>query len=269
MSKGIDRFMVQPETKVSLSDWPTDDTRGVGKKEGCAMLAEGQARLNELQELLRASDQRALLIVLQGMDTAGKDGVIKHVVGAFNPQGCQVTSFKVPTEQELAHDFLWRVHKATPERGMVGIFNRSHYEDVLVVRVEELVPKDVWSKRYAVINDFERQLTDSGIRIVKLFLHVSPEKQKERLEDRLVNPRDHWKFRLSDLAARTKWDQYMAAYEAMLNKTSTDYAPWYVIPADRKWYRNLVASEIVAHVLTSLDLKWPPLEEGAEDITIE
>ena len=269
MPAGKNRFLVKPGTDVLLEDWPTDETRGLSKTAGKQMLLDGQARLNELQEQFRANDSRSMLIVLQGMDTAGKDGVIKHAVGAFNPQGCQITSFKVPSQVELAHDYLWRVHRATPPRGMVGIFNRSHYEDVLVVRVENLVPKDVWRRRYEEINAFERLLTDSGTVILKFFLHVSPEKQKERLADRLVNPRDHWKFSVGDLTARAKWDAYQKAYEAVLSKTSTAYAPWYVVPADRKWNRNLIVSEIVEETLEGLGMEWPPLESEAEGIVIE
>lgn len=262
------RFWVKPGAEVSLKDWPTDDTAGTKKAEGRTRLVEVQQQLNELQELFRATDKRALLIVLQGLDTAGKDGVIKHVAGALNPQGCRVTGFKVPTPEELAHDFMWRIHKATPPRGLVGIFNRSHYEDVLVVRVEELVPEEVWRKRYKAINQFERHLAENGTIILKFFLHVSKEKQKERLDDRLVNPRDQWKFSIGDLTTRAKWGLYTEAYEDALAKCSTDYAPWYVIPADRKWYRNLVVSEIIAETLQSLEMQWPPLDDEAEGITI-
>ena len=269
MPSGKSRFLVKPGIDVDLSDWPTDETRGLSKKTGKQMLIDGQERLNELQELFRANDSHAMLIVLQGMDTAGKDGVIKHVVGAFNPQGCEITPFKVPSKIEAAHDYLWRVHRATPPRGIIGIFNRSHYEDVLVVRVENLVPKEVWRRRFDEINAFERLLADSGTVILKFFLHVSPDRQKERLEDRLVNPRDQWKFSVGDLATRAKWAQYQKAYEAVLNKTSTSYAPWYVIPADRKWNRNLIVSEIVEETLEGLGMEWPGLEPEAEGVVIE
>jgi len=263
------RFLVRPASTVSLSDWDTAERGGLTKKLGRAELREMIKPLNEAQELLYASQKHALLIVLQGMDTAGKDGVIKHVVRAFNPQGCQVTSFKVPTRQELAHDFLWRVHKVTPGRGMVGIFNRSHYEDVLVVRVEELVPELVWQRRYEAINQFEEILHESGVVILKFFLHISAKEQRERLQDRLQEPHSHWKFKLSDLETRAKWEQYTAAFEDALGKCSTEHAPWYVIPADRKWYRNLVISRIVLETLRALDMTWPSLEPGAEGLVIE
>jgi len=263
------QFRVEPGAKVSLADHDPADTGGVTKKQAGEMVAELQGRLNELQELLYATEKYGLLVVLQGMDTSGKDGVIKHVVGAFNPQGCQVTAFKVPTVEELAHDFLWRIHKATPGRGQVGIFNRSHYEDVLVVRVESLVPEPVWRKRYEAIREFEEALAESGIVVAKFFLHISKDEQRKRIEDRLADRREHWKFRVGDLKARAKWDEYIAAYEDALSRCSTEHAPWYIIPADRKWYRNLVISEILAETLGALDMEWPPLEPGAEGIKIE
>lgn len=268
MTKTGGKYRIRPGTRVSLAEYDPRENGGLSKKEGQAALVPLKGRLNELQQLLYATEKYALLVVLQGMDTSGKDGVIKHVVGAFNPQGCQVTGFKVPTPEELAHDFLWRIHKATPRRGMVGIFNRSHYEDVLVVRVEELVPKVVWSKRYEAINEFEESLAESGVVILKFFLHISKEEQRARLMERLQDPRDHWKFRVGDLDARAKWDDYMAAYEDALSKCSTSHAPWYIIPADRKWYRNLVISQILVEELSSLDMEWPPLEPDAEGIEI-
>jgi len=263
------RFLVRPGSKITLKGCDPRESGGLKKKQGRAKLREIMRPLNELQQLLYASGTHSLLVVLQGMDTAGKDGVIKHVVGAFNPQGCQVTSFKVPTSEELAHDFLWRVHKAAPGRGMVGIFNRSHYEDVLVVRVEELVPESIWRKRYRAINQFEKVLWENGVVILKFFLHISKEEQRKRLQDRLQDPHAHWKFKAGDLATRAKWDQYMAAYEDALTKCSTEHAPWYIIPSDRKWYRNLAISQILAETLRSLDMTWPPLEADAEGIVIE
>jgi len=263
------QFRVKPGEKVSLADHDPADTGGVTKKQASEMVAELQGRLNELQELLYATEKYGLLVVLQGMDTSGKDGVIKHVVGTFNPQGCQVTAFKVPSSEELAHDFLWRIHKAIPGRGQVGIFNRSHYEDVLVVRVEGLVPEPVWRERYEAISEFEEALAESGVVVVKFFLHISKKEQRKRLEERLADRREYWKFRLGDLKARAKWDEYMAAYEDALNRCSTEHAPWYIIPADRKWYRNLVISQILAETLEALDMEWPPLEPGAEGIKIE
>lgn len=261
-------YLVEPGSDVSLDAYGTADTGGMTKKEARELLRGLKKRLNELQELLHATEKHALLVVLQGMDTSGKDGVIKHVMSAFNPQGYRVTGFKVPTRQELAHDFLWRVHRATPGRGMVGIFNRSHYEDVLVVRVENLVPEAVWRRRYEAINRFEEILSESGVVILKFFLHISREEQRERLQDRLRDPHDHWKFRMGDLKARAKWGEYKAAYEEALSKCSTEYAPWYVIPADRKWYRNLAVSRIVSETLGALDMKWPSLEPQAVGIDI-
>jgi len=263
-----EELQVKPGMSVSLADFKTLETGGLNKKQARKRFKKLKPRLNELQELLYASEKYALLIILQGMDTSGKDGVIKHVIDAFNPQGCQVTGFKVPTPLELAHDFLWRVHKAVPPKGYVGIFNRSHYEDVLVVRVEELVPEAVWRRRYDAINAFETLLAENGVIIRKFFLHISPEEQRERLQDRLENPRDQWKFKLSDLEARRKWNAYMAAYEEALARCSTPHAPWYVIPADKKWYRDLVISEILLDTLEQLDMEWPPLEEGAEKAVI-
>ena len=262
-------FRVKPGARVRLSEVDPDDTRDLIKDEARAEQAKLDERLNELQELLFATEKRALLLVLQGMDCSGKDGVIKHVVGAFNPQGCQVTSFKVPTAEELAHDFLWRVHKAVPHRGMVGIFNRSHYEDVLVVRVENLVPEPVWRKRYDAINAFEQLLADSGVLVCKFFLHISPQEQKERLLDRLQDPQEHWKFRVGDLQTRAKWDEYERAFEDALSCCSTDDAPWYIVPANKKWYRNLVVSRILVEILEGLKMEWPPLEPEAKGITIE
>jgi PPK2 family polyphosphate:nucleotide phosphotransferase len=214
-------------------------------------------RLNELQEMLYAQNGQALLIVLQGMDTAGKDGAIKHVMGAFNPQGVQVTPFKVPSEEEYAHDFLWRVHKAAPRRRMIGIFNRSHYEDVLAARVLKIVPKEVWSKRYEQINDFEHLLADSGVAIVKFYLHISKGEQAERLRARQQTPSKQWKFSPGDLEQRKLWDDYLAAFEDALTRCNTEHAPWYVIPANRKWYRNLVVSQILVQTMSGLGLRYP------------
>lgn len=263
-----DRFRVDPGIPVSLDEYDPADTDGLKKKEALKELQERRKRLKELQELLYATQQYALLVILQGMDTSGKDGTIKHVMSAFNPQGVQVTSFKVPTREELAHDFLWRIHKATPARGMVGIFNRSQYEDVLVVRVEELVPESVWQRRYEAINQFEQLLTASGVIIAKFFLHISKEEQRERLQDRLKERDSHWKFRVKDLDVRAKWNEYQVAYEAALTKCNTEHAPWYVVPADKKWYRNLVVSRILEEKLASLNLEWPSLEAEAEGLII-
>jgi PPK2 family polyphosphate:nucleotide phosphotransferase len=247
---------------------PKDTGRFRSKEDARELLEQHQRRLQDLQQRLYAQGRHALLIVLQGMDTSGKDGVIRHAMGAFDPQGVQVTSFKVPTPEELAHDFLWRVHKAVPGRGMVGIFNRSHYEDVVVVRVKELVPKEVWGKRYDAINEFERLLCSNGVTLVKLFLHISPEEQGEKLAERQRDPEKQWKFSPGDLAERARWPQYMAAWDDALSRCNTAWAPWHVIPSDHKWYRNLAASQVVLSALEGLDLAYPdpPPDIGSHQI---
>ena len=253
---------------VDLSQYDPDFKGDYDKDTLKAETKAMQSELHDLQERLYAEGKQSLLIVLQAMDAGGKDSTIEHVMGAFNPQGVKVTPFKVPSEEEQAHDFLWRVHKATPRRGMIGIFNRSHYEDVLVVRVKDLVPKEVWQKRYDHINAFESLLADSGVTIVKFFLYISKEEQKERLLDRQQTPSKHWKFSPGDLKERERWDDYMAAFEDALTKCNTAYAPWYVIPANRKWYRNLVVSEILIHTLEKLDLRYPDPIPNIDSYTI-
>lgn len=260
-----ERLRVTPGSKVDLAKLDTRETFGFDKTGAAERLAETAARLDELQERLWAEGRRRLLIVLQGMDTAGKGGAIEHVMGSFDPAGVRVVSFKTPTPAELAHDYLWRVHPHVPGNGEVVIFDRSHYEDVLVVRVRELVPKKVWSRRYDHINAFERLLADEGTTIVKLFLHISSDEQRERLQARLDEPTKRWKFRLGDLEERKRWDDYRAAYEAMLARCSTAWAPWYVVPADRKWVRNLVVAEILRDVLEELDPQYPPAAEEIPD----
>lgn len=251
-------FTLTPGHKFRLKDFDPDytgkyDDSDEAKKD----TKENLGRLYELQEMMYAQGKKALLIILQGMDTAGKDGTIKQVAGAFNPQGVQVHSFKVPSAEELAHDYLWRVHKVTPPRGLVGIFNRSHYEDVLVVRVAKLAPEEVWRKRYDHINAFERLLTDSGVTIVKFFLHITAEEQAERLRERQVTPSKQWKFSPGDLDVRKQWDDYQRAYEDALTLCNTDYAPWYVIPANFKWYRNLAVSTILVNTMEKMGLRYP------------
>lgn len=263
-----EKYLVKPGSKIKLADYKPDDTADYDKSTAVTELEELRADLNPLQQQLYASGKYGMLVVLQGMDTSGKDGICRNVVSAFNPQGVQITSFKAPTEEELAHDFMWRIHKAVPRRGMVGIFNRSHYEDVLVVRVESIVPEAVWRKRYDIINDFESCLVDNKIVVIKFFLHLSKEEQRRRLADRLADPTEYWKFRAADLKARAKWDDYMQAYEDALNECSTKQAPWYIIPADRKWFRNLLISQILKEKLGSLKMDWPPLEEAAKGIKI-
>jgi len=265
----VEQYRVRPRGVFTLGVHDPDDDGGLSKPEGRALLKQLKKRLNLLQQLLYATERYAVLVVLQGMDTGGKDGAIKNVVSAFNPQGFQVTSFKVPTPEELGHDFLWRVHKNTPRRGMIGVFNRSHYEDVLVVRVENLVPESAWRLRYDAIREFEEMLCENDVAIVKFFLHISKDEQRLRLEDRLKDPTEHWKFRKGDLRARAKWDAYMAAYEAAIEKCTTERAPWYVVPANRKWYRNLVVAQVLVDTLERLGLNWPVLDEDAQNITID
>jgi PPK2 family polyphosphate:nucleotide phosphotransferase len=217
---------------------------------------------------LYAEAQRSVLIVIQAMDTGGKDGLIKHVFRGLNPAGVAVTSFKRPSEEELAHDFLWRIHQNAPRKGMIGVFNRSHYEDVLVVRVHELVAKSVWKKRYDQINEFEELISESGTTILKFFLHISKDEQKRRLEDRLQEPHKHWKFNVGDLEERKLWDDYMKAYEAALSKCNNEYAPWHIVPANHKWYRNYVVTKALVEAMDGMELKYPPAAEGLESIVI-
>jgi PPK2 family polyphosphate:nucleotide phosphotransferase len=252
------RFLVKPGKKAGLSDRDPAATPGSpGKEDGEKRLRENLKRLAELQFALYAEQKRALLVVLQAMDTGGKDGVIRHVFTGFNPQNIRVASFKVPTAEEASHDFLWRIHRAVPVRGEVGVFNRSHYEDVVVVRVKDLVEKDVWSKRYDRINEFEELLAESGTQVVKLFLHIGKDEQKARLQARLDDPDRRWKFSLGDLEERKRWDRYMEAYEDALTRCSTKHAPWYVVPANKKWYRNLAASQILLEHLEEMKPKFP------------
>lgn len=264
-------LLVRPGDDLDLSDHDTRATVGWDgdKDEGKAAVAALNARLEALQEKLYAEGRRRVLVVLQAMDTGGKDSTIRHVFDGVNPQGVKVASFKKPTEEELARDYLWRAHAVVPADGQITVFNRSHYEDVLVVRVHDLVPEERWRRRYGHIRDWERMLVDEGTTIIKLFLHISAEEQKERLQDRLDEPDKHWKFATGDLAERKRWDDYIAAFEEALSQTSTDDAPWYVIPADRKWYRNLVISALLVDLLEGLDMRWPAPEEGLEDIVIE
>ena len=263
-------YRIPPDTRVDLSDWdPRDRSRfDGGKKASKAVLEMLNGRLRNLQELLYAEGKHKLLIVLQATDTGGKDGVIRHVFRGVNPQGVKVANFKVPTPKELAHDYLWRIHQHTPGSGEIAILNRSHYEDVLVVRVHELVPQDVWERRFDHINAFERMLADEGTTVLKFYLHISKEEQRERLQSRLDTPEKQWKFNVGDLKDRALWDDFMAAYEDMLSKTSTPWAPWYVVPADRKWYRNLVIGTTLVETLTNLDMAYPDPEDNLDEIEI-
>ncbi|HVH68311.1 MAG TPA: polyphosphate kinase 2 family protein [Gemmatimonadales bacterium] len=252
-----DKLVVHPGKPVKLADRDPGDTLGVDKDAAKQRTEQSIARLDELQYLMYAEHRRSLLVVLQGMDGAGKDGTIRHVMGGLNPQGCRVTSFKAPTAEELDHDFLWRVHRAVPSRGDIAIFNRSHYEDVLIARVRKLVPKDVWSRRYDHINRFEELLIDGGVVIVKLFLHISREEQRERFEERLHDATKQWKLSPSDFEDRKYWDDYTGAYEDALGRCSTSDAPWFIVPANKKWVRNLAVSHILVETLEALDMRFP------------
>ena len=253
------RYRVREGRRLDLDELDPDDISLLegGKAEASKRLPNILDRLAEAQERLFAGHERKLLIVLQGMDTSGKDGTIRHVMRGFNPQGTKVVSFRKPSEEELDHDFLWRVHAKVPARGQVGVFNRSHYEDVLVVRVHNLVQESVWKARYGQINAFERTLFETGTTIVKFFLHIGFEEQGRRLQARLEDPRKCWKFQPGDLEERKFWKDYMRAYEDVLVKTSTDWAPWYVIPANRKWYRNHLVGSILVETLDRMHLKYP------------
>ena len=259
-SRLAERFLVKPGTRVDLHALSASETHGYAKATAGDKVQADLQRLASLQERIWAGRQHAVLIVLQGIDTAGKDGTIRHVMTAFNPQGCDVTGFGVPTAPEAAHDHLWRIHLAAPARGVVGIFNRSHYESVLVVRVHDLVPKERWQGYYEEINHFEQLLADNGTTILKFFLHIDRDEQLRRLEDRYKDPTKQWKFQVGDLAERKLWDDYMAAYEDALSRCSTDRAPWYAIPANHKWFRNLAIGEILADRLEALKPAYPTVD---------
>jgi len=267
----MDRYLVKPGKKVKLENWDPDDKSLVDldKKDGEKELDEVNDELEKLQELLFAEGKQQLLIILQGMDTSGKDGVIRHVFDGVNPQGVRVASFKVPTAEELSHDYLWRIHKQTPRKGEIVIFNRSQYEDVLVVRVHSLVPEEVWKKRYDQINEFERLLVEEGTTILKFYLHIDKDEQKQRLQARLDEPDKNWKFNPGDLEERKLWPEYQKAYEDVLSKTSTEYAPWYVIPSNRKWYRNLLIGKILVKTLKDMEMKLPEVDFNPKEIVIE
>lgn len=254
-----------PQAPVDLASLDPAATPGLGargKDEVPALMNTIAVELSDLQEKLFANGRAAegaksVLVVLQGMDTSGKGGVVRHVFGLVDPQGLQLKAFKAPTKEELAHDFLWRIRAEVPRPGMIGIFDRSHYEDVLIVRVNELVPVDVWRERYDLINQFEAELVASGTTIIKCFLHISPEKQRERLLERLENPEKHWKYNPGDVDVREKWGAYAEAYADVLALTNPDSAPWYVIPSDRKWYRNWAIAQLLHEHLADLNLPWP------------
>lgn len=263
-----DKLQIRPGSKVDLRDIDPGETFGWKREDAETQQADYEAKLTDLQSRLWAEGTRGLLVVLQGIDAAGKDGTIRHVMDAFNPQGCSVAGFKAPVGPELRHDYLWRIHAQTPERGSVVIFNRSHYEDVLVVRVHELVPEKTWKRRYRHINDWERMLTDEGITIVKFFLYIDKDEQHKRLQGRLDDPAKRWKFSLGDLPERTRWDAYVDAFNEVLSRTSTSDAPWYLIPSNRKWFRNLAVAHVLGDTLQELDPRYPPAEPGIEDTVI-
>lgn len=268
----IDRYRVAEDATLDLSAIDTRDRAlypDMRKRDAVAELRALTIRLSELQRLLWADGNHALLVVLQAMDTGGKDGTIRKVLSGVNPQGVDVTGFGVPSELEHAHDYLWRVHLRTPAVGRIAIFNRSHYEDVLVVRVNGLVDESRWQRRYDHIRNFEALLTDERTTIRKIMLHISKDEQKERLEERLEDPSKNYKFNPNDLEARDRWDDYMAAYEAAITRTSSIRAPWFVVPADRKWYRNLVVARILIDALEELDLAFPTAEHDLDDIEID
>ena len=269
VSQFRDVLRVTPGERVDLSTIDPGATHGWTKDAGEPETAAQLLRLGDLQDRLWAEAKHPVLVILQGIDAAGKDGTIQKVMEAFNPQGCTVSAFKVPTPEELAHDYLWRIHKRVPGKGEIGIFNRSHYEDVLVVRVHDLVPRDIWSGRYRQIREFERHLVETGTTIVKLFLYISREEQLERFQERYDNPKKRWKFSLGDLEERKHWDEYIAAFEDALSETSTHDAPWYVIPANRNWLRNLAVSSILAETIDELKPDYPPAPELPRDLKIE
>lgn len=266
----MEAYRITPGMHVDLSTFDPDDTSGFDgdKKAGEKYLKELRSKIADLQHLLWADGSKRLLIVLQAMDSGGKDGTIRRVFQGVNPQGVRIANFKAPSSLELAHDYLWRVHTRTPKSGEIVVFNRSHYEDVLVVRVLNLVPEERWRPRYRHIRDFEQLLSDEGTAILKFYLHISKKEQAERLQARLDDPTKRWKFNAGDLDHRALWDDYMAAFEDALSETSTEAAPWYVVPADKKWYRNIVIAETIVNTLESLNLEFPDAEEGLDDIVI-
>lgn len=266
----IEKFFAVPGEKINLSKFPTDDTLKISEKsEGKKMLKENIKKMQELQNKLYASNKYAMLLIFQAMDAAGKDSTIKHVMSGLNPQGTQVFSFKKPSDEELDHGYLWRINKALPERGRIGIFNRSHYEEVLVVRVHDLIKhqrlpaetmtKDIWQRRFDQINNFEKYLFENGTITLKFFLHVSKEEQKQRFLDRIEDKSKNWKFSEADLKERELWSQYQKYYQEAISATSKEYSPWYIIPADRKWFMRLLVSEIIVKKMENLNLNYPEL----------
>jgi PPK2 family polyphosphate:nucleotide phosphotransferase len=265
----IGKLRVEPGQPAGLVERDPRDTLGLEKHEGEELLAELDDRLGVLQQRLYAESTRSVLLVLQGLDASGKDGVIRRVFTGISPQGCRVVSFRVPSDSELAHDYLWRVHAQLPARGEIGIFNRSHYEDIVAVRVRGLAPEDVWRPRAGHIREWERMLVDEGTTLVKVFLNVSQEEQRQRLQERLDDPEKRWKFRRGDLEDRARWDAFVEAYEDAINETSTAWAPWHVVPADRNWLKAVAVAKLLVDALERLDPRLPEPEEGLDGLVIE
>jgi len=257
MTLDTDKFRIRPGTAVELATIPPRDDGGLDKDEGKALFRELSERLVRLQEQMYAEGKHALLVVFQAMDAAGKDSTIRHVLGPLNPAGVRVKSFKAPSSLELRHDYLWRVHQNAPERGYIRVFNRSHYEEVLIVRVKNLVERKRWAKRYEHINAFEKMLADEGTTIVKFYLHISKAYQKERLQRRLDHPDKHWKFNPEDLEERARWDDYRDAFDDVLTKCTANHAPWYVVPSERRWFRNLLVTQVLVDLMESWNMKFP------------
>jgi PPK2 family polyphosphate:nucleotide phosphotransferase len=262
------QLRVEPGTPARIAERDPGDTLGLDKADAHRRLRTLHERLDFLQRRLYAEGTRSMLLVLQGLDASGKDGVIRSVFSGLSPQGCRVVSFKAPTSTELAHDYLWRVHAQLPTRGEIGIFNRSHYEDVVAVRMRRLAPVDVWRRRPGHIRDWERMLTDEGTTIVKVFLNVSKDEQRKRLQERIVNPEKRWKFRREDLEDRSRFDEYIAAYEEALTETSTEWAPWHVVPANRNWVKAAAVAQLLVDALEQLDPQLPPTEPGIDKLVI-
>ncbi|MFN4873597.1 MAG: polyphosphate kinase 2 family protein [Akkermansiaceae bacterium] len=272
VSGALERYLVKPGSKVDLAKIDSDERalfQEGGKDDSAKAFDNLQDELQYLQKVLYAQNKHRILLVLQAMDTGGKDGCVKHVFSRIDPQGIHVRSFKKPTEEELARDFLWRVHEKVPRNGEMVIFNRSHYEDVIAVKVKKLFPDKVWKQRYQHIVDFERMLAEEGTTVVKIYLHISKDEQKRRIVSRLENPDKHWKFHPDDLKDRALWNDFMKTYEDLLSKTSTEHAPWYVVPANRKWYRNLCVARIMVDTMKRLDMKLPTVDWDPKKIVVE
>ena len=265
----INDYRVKPNAKIDLDDYATDDDGGIPEIIARVQLQALLEQFVNMQEALYAEGKRALLVIFQAMDAAGKDSTIRHVFAPLNPEGCQVTSFKAPSSEELAHDYLWRIHEHVPPRGYIGVFNRSHYEDLLIARVKNLVGPERWKLRFDHCNNFEKMLSDEGVVVLKFFLHISKDYQKERLTKRLEDPTKAWKFNPADLIERERWDSYMKAYEDALSRCSTPHAPWYVVPAEVRYFRDLLVASVVVDRLKSLDIKLPRLDFDPRKIVIK